>query len=114
MDDARVVFEEVAVGHDDVGDLALLERAEAIGGAGDPGGVDRQRADGGVGWQAVLDRARGVAHEVARLRKPPDENANSTPRLLRARPASSVPARARAASRIGSSASGGSARERVG
>ena len=49
VDDARAVFEEVAVGDDDVGDLALLERAEAIGGAGDPRGVDRQRANGGVG-----------------------------------------------------------------
>ena len=51
-DPGRLV-EQVAARHDDVGDLALLERADAIGGTGDLRGVDRQRAERGLGRQAL-------------------------------------------------------------
>jgi len=64
---ARAVLEQIALGHDDVGDLAALERSEARVGAGDSGGVNRQSTHGGVGRQPFLDGARGVAHEVPRL-----------------------------------------------
>ena len=61
-------FEEIAVGHDDVRDLAFLNRPRAIGGAGKAGRIERQRAQRGVSGQAAfLDRPRRVTHKVCRL-----------------------------------------------
>src|SRR5262245_8470453 len=67
MLDRRALLEEVAVGDQNVRDLPLLERADPLAGAGDLRGVDRERADGGLGRQALLDRPRRVAHEIAFL-----------------------------------------------
>src|SRR6185503_14889888 len=58
-------IEQVTVDDDHVGDLALLERAHAIGGAGELRGAERQRAQDRVGGKAAfLDHAAGVANEV--------------------------------------------------
>src|SRR5918993_2624433 len=46
--DRRLLAEQVAVGHDQVCDLSLLQRPHAIGRAGDRGGIDRQRANRGI------------------------------------------------------------------
>ena len=60
--------------------LPLLERADAIGRAGDPRGVDRQRAQRRVrGEAAFLHRAAGVAAGTRPAVAPPDVNANGTP-----------------------------------
>ena len=49
MTHARARLEQIAVGHDDVGDLALFDRTDAVGRAGDARGLDRQRLERGFG-----------------------------------------------------------------
>src|SRR6185312_14989267 len=67
--DGRLLGEQIALGHDDVGDLAFLERAEPVRGAGDTRRVEGQGADGSLRGQSFLDGARRVFHEVRSVRQ---------------------------------------------
>ena len=61
------IVEQIAVGDDEVGDLALVDRTHARVSAGDLRCVERQRAKCRVGRETGTHRARRVADELAGL-----------------------------------------------
>ena len=93
--------EQVAVGDDDVGHLALLDRAEAIAGAGEPRRIDRQRLQGRILRQpAFLHRPRHAADELRRILQTADGEGEGNARLLeRSRHLGGILAHARDAQR---------------
>ena len=67
--DAALVAEQVALHHDQVGDLAGLEAAEPVLHAVDLRGVQRERAQGRVGGETGLDGLAHVGEELGGRRQ---------------------------------------------
>src|SRR5262249_49589157 len=68
--DLRLVIEEAAVGDDQIGNLALFNRAQPIRHPGNRRRADGHRTNGGVFVESCLDGLRGVLDEVLGIGQP--------------------------------------------